>query len=288
MYLYTSGESLFKINKKLISYSLQYKTMKTLEPPEVLAKLNIFCLKSYLKVGLPIIGCSTNHNMIYFWDILFNQCLTVYQLHNDERISCLELLPNMRFATAGYDKLIKIWDLERQKHLFTLGDNYYCPFGMKYMKQSRILATAGGDRNDGLKIWDIEEGVCLKSFTEHTSFLWGLEEISQNMLISSSGDCTIKIWNLNLDNSSVYTHHFENCRRINSILLSKDNNILFVNLSLGLTKLNLSTQKEEILFKSNEQPLNLQFIQDNLIAISYMNGDLGIWDINKNEFIVEN
>ena len=237
-------------------------------------------------------ACCTNSNEIYFWDILLQPSLKIKNAHDNDNILSMELLPNLQFATASYDLNIKIWDLLGRKLLFTLKGHTYCPFGLKYIRSSKVLASAGGDNDKNLKIWDIHAGTCLKTYSEHGSFLWGIEELSQNNIITSSGDRTIKFWDLR-KNKSIKTCKFaEKCNRINSIILSDDKKYLFVCHSSGLTKLNIKTNRKATEFIGNkcvgEQPLAIQKVKKvGLFGISFMNGDLGVWDSIRKEWDIE-
>ncbi len=52
-----------------------------------------------------------------------------------------------------------------------------------------------GSRDNTIKIWDIESGLCIKTLECHTNYIRSVA-IKDNLIISSSYDNTISIWDI--------------------------------------------------------------------------------------------
>ena len=53
-----------------------------------------------------------------------------------------------------------------------------------------------GSLDKTIKIWDIEKGICLKTFTGHGSYVRKVIMFSPGILCSASDDSDIKLWNI--------------------------------------------------------------------------------------------
>jgi WD40 repeat protein len=51
-----------------------------------------------------------------------------------------------------------------------------------------------GDGNSKIKIWNMNASACMLTLSGHESYVYGLVELKNGNIISSSGDITIKIW----------------------------------------------------------------------------------------------
>ena len=53
-----------------------------------------------------------------------------------------------------------------------------------------------GSKDGRIKIWNVEEGKCLKTLEGHTSAVYCIEVLDNGEIVSGSDDKTIRIWNL--------------------------------------------------------------------------------------------
>ena len=74
-----------------------------------------------------------------------------------------------RIATASYDKLIKLWDVESGKEIRTLKDHIDAVYALAFTPDGKRLVSASADR--GVKIWDVASGERLYTLSEPTDGL---------------------------------------------------------------------------------------------------------------------
>ena len=57
-----------------------------------------------------------------------------------------------------------------------------------------MIASSGTDEK--IKIWDISTGECIFTIDAHINWIWALELLDNDTLISGSEDGTIRAWDL--------------------------------------------------------------------------------------------
>ncbi|KAF8921920.1 WD40 repeat-like protein [Mucidula mucida] len=115
--------------------------------------------------------------------------MTTLKAH-DKDINSLDVAPNDRYLVSGsQDRTAKIFEIEyvngargvsgSLKHIGT------CK-GHKRGVWSRVLATGSGDKT--VKLWNLEDFSCVKTFEGHTN--------SVLRLVSAGSDGLVKVWNV--------------------------------------------------------------------------------------------
>ena len=139
-------------------------------------------------------------------------------------------LKNGNIASSSLDKMIKIWDINNLKLLYTLKghkDDVSCII-QDNLKEN-ILYSGSDDKT--IKIWDLIKKVCLKTFNAHNDIIYKILIIkNNNYLISTSEDCEIHIYEineiLNLKNKeNKYFKNIKNHQSAVTCLLEIDNNL---------------------------------------------------------------
>ena len=99
-----------------------------------------------------------------------------------------------KLVSAGYDKTVKIWDLERKYCISTLsGHTHYV--SVLCHPRSAILVSGSWDKS--LIVWNIEGECCyVRTLTGHNSDIQGLCTINQQHIISAEAHRDIRIWDL--------------------------------------------------------------------------------------------
>jgi WD40 repeat protein len=98
-------------------------------------------------------------------------------------------------ATASYDKLIKLWDVESGKEVRTLKDHIDAVYALAFTPDGKRLVSASADR--GVKVWDVATGERLYTLSEPTDGLNTLALDPAGKRVAAGGlDRTIRVWSL--------------------------------------------------------------------------------------------
>ncbi|HKB38866.1 MAG TPA: c-type cytochrome domain-containing protein, partial [Gemmataceae bacterium] len=112
-------------------------------------------------------------------------------------------------ATAGYDRLIKLWDLETGKLLRDLKDHSDAVYGVAFSPDGKLLASGSADRT--VKVWDVATGTRLYSLGEATDWVYAVAWAPDGKHVAAGGvDKSIRVWEVDRDGGrivrSVFAH----------------------------------------------------------------------------------
>jgi WD40 repeat protein len=138
--------------------------------------------------------CSIDET-VKIWNVSssFNWTLiTTYSQHSSY-VYALEWLDNDTLASGSTDKTIKLWSMATGQTKRTIQTN-------KWVLSLKLLNTnihlAAGLESGDIHIYNINDGNLVSSLKGHTSDVYDLVQLSDDLLASSSLDKTVRIWNL--------------------------------------------------------------------------------------------
>ena len=107
----------------------------------------------------------------------------------------LSLIESDKLISCSSDKTIKIWkNIHTTNRSFKTLDGHTESVFCIYLLSNGIELVSGSfDKT--LKIWNIESGECLKTF-ENTSYIYCINQLSNDLIVSGSEDGSIKVWHL--------------------------------------------------------------------------------------------
>jgi WD40 repeat protein len=100
---------------------------------------------------------------------------------------------SQRLGTAGYDRLIQLWDAKTGKLLNTLKGHNGAVYGIAFSPDGKVLASAGGDSS--VKLWNTTTGQRLDTFGQPTGeqFITSFTPDSRHV-IAAGADKQIRMW----------------------------------------------------------------------------------------------
>lgn len=118
---------------------------------------------------------------------------------HDKDINSIDVAPNDEyFATASYDKLAKIWQVETGETVGVLKGHKRGLWDINFYKFDKLIVTGSGDKT--IKIWSLLDFTCKKTLEGHTNSIQRVKFFNKNhpQLLSCGADGLIKIWDYKL------------------------------------------------------------------------------------------
>ncbi|KAG1749731.1 WD40-repeat-containing domain protein [Suillus paluster] len=133
--------------------------------------------------------------------------LTTHKAHEKD-INSLDISPNDRLLASGsQDRTAKVYEInfsratgDRSAHgeiklLGTCKGHKRGVWTIKFGRTERVLATGSGDKT--VKLWNLEDFTCVKTFEGHTNSVLRVDFINHGMqLVTSASDGLVKLWNV--------------------------------------------------------------------------------------------
>ena len=116
---------------------------------------------------------------------------------------------NKTLATAGYDRIIRLWDTDTLKVVRELKDHSDTIYGVAFSPDGKLLASASADR--AVKVWDPATGKRLYTLGDPTDWVYALAWHPDGKRLAAAGvDKSIRVWEANADSGklvhSVFAH----------------------------------------------------------------------------------
>ncbi|PWA94467.1 pleiotropic regulatory locus 1 [Artemisia annua] len=184
--------------------------------------------------------------------------------------------PHMMFS-VGDDKLVKCWDLERDKVVGSYHGHLSGVYCLALHPTLDVLLTGG--RDSVCRVWDIRTNMQYRAFSGHADTVCSVFSRSTDpQVITGSHDSTIKLWDLRSGNSmATLTHHKKSVRALakhptqESFASASADNIKKFSLPRGEFLHNTLSQQKTIV---NAMAVN----QEGVLATGGDNGSLWFWD----------
>ncbi len=97
-------------------------------------------------------------------------------------------------ATAGWDKLVKLWDVSNGKEIATLAGHPNRVQMVAFSPDGKLLATCG--RDSCLKVWNVAEKKEVSSFPARSEPVEQLAFSKDGKLLASGGGKFVELWDL--------------------------------------------------------------------------------------------
>jgi WD40 repeat protein len=142
--------------------------------------------------------------VVKIWDVETGTCLKTLAGHTDFVISLAFSPDGFLLASGGTDCTIRLWELQSgqcrhvlQEHLDWVGSVEFSPIQTQPESMLAKLVLASGSDDGTIKLWDVNQGTCLQTFSGHGGNVRAVV-FSPNgeQLISGSSDRTLKVWDI--------------------------------------------------------------------------------------------
>ncbi len=145
---------------------------------------------------------------IKLWSLGTCTEIATLKQHN-KAINSIRLSPDSRYIISGSDdKTLKVWNLYTRKAIKSFTHNTVIK-SVAFSPTSEHVISAGGDylrgqKDFGIKLWDIESGALVKTFEAHTKDVNSvIFSPDGNYILSASSDKSLKLWRNNLADSQI-------------------------------------------------------------------------------------
>jgi len=209
---------------------------------------------------------------IKLWDLYQKNSLKSFNVECSVfSIESLFSYNNSLIAFGGYNRLLTIFDLNKFEKVFSLlTDNNNYPSRLLHLEKIKLKNFILTVNYKDIKLWNLDTQKQERSFSEHTSWVYDLEYLQDELIASASNDKTIRIWNINSEMSiRVISLHIQSVNRIiglyklineNWIITgASDNTIKIIDYSKGIEIQNFSKADDifRMILVSNTKKIKL-------------------------------
>lgn len=101
----------------------------------------------------------------------------------------------LAFGAGGLGQLL-VWEWQSESYILKQQGHYYDTNAIAYTADGSVAATGGDDGK--VKLWNVESGFCIATFSEHTASVTALEfsKGGAGVLFTASLDGTVRAWDL--------------------------------------------------------------------------------------------
>jgi WD40 repeat protein len=139
----------------------------------------------------------------------------------------LAFSPNGRYlASCGYDRLVKLWDVNTGKEVHRLKDHSDAVYSVAFSPDSRLLASASADR--AVKVWDVATGNRLLTLAESTDWVYAVAWNPDGERLAAAGvDKSIRVWKVTARRGKLAQSVFAHEGAVTRLVYSKDGKTLY-------------------------------------------------------------
>eukprot|EP01102_Stenamoeba_stenopodia_P015286 TRINITY_DN5193_c0_g1_i1.p1 TRINITY_DN5193_c0_g1~~TRINITY_DN5193_c0_g1_i1.p1 ORF type:complete len:462 (-),score=64.88 TRINITY_DN5193_c0_g1_i1:119-1378(-) len=159
-----------------------------------------------------LVSCSDDHS-IKRWSRGNGRLLASFVGHEDS-VRCLLEVNSQRLMSGSLDKTIRVWNTTTGECVKTLSGCFSwgvcCLAKLQHASNRNLFACGLGDGTIEVRrittVGDPSLEI-VRTLRGHTVAITSLRELTNGMLVSSAGDHTVKLWNLNEPNKAISTNN---------------------------------------------------------------------------------
>jgi WD40 repeat protein len=132
-------------------------------------------------------------------------------------------------ASTGYDRLIKLWDVDTGHLLRTLKDHSDAVYSLAFDPTGKLLASGSADR--AVKVWNVGSGVRLYTLSDPTDWVYAVAWRPDGKQLAAAGvDRSIRTWGVSTNSGKLVLSVFAHEAPISRLRYGSDSSTLY---SLG-------------------------------------------------------
>jgi WD40 repeat protein len=277
--IWHAGETLTEGEKFVLRSDILYSKKATLQIQAPFTG-HLGYIWSILKIDDNTILSGGRNKEIMCWNTSGKQ---IYSLKGHQNsILCLEKMSDTVFISGSRDRKILVWKDFKMINSIEIHSAII-------LSLCRLDDTsfASGSGDNTIKITKLN-GSIIKTFKEHTNWVWQVIKLDHDIIASSSEDGTIKIWDCKVEKSK-YTF-FEVCSIISLAYNKSTRQLISGNLNgeISIRTLSKNHHQEKIkTFKAHSGIIRtIKFLDNNHIATGGEDNKVIIWNL-KGELISE-
>ncbi len=153
----------------------------------------------------------SNDKTLRLWDMEKGECVKTFSGH-EYKVTSVSITSDGRYALSGsLDKTLRLWDMEKGECVKTFSGHEYYVTSVSITPDGKYALSGSSDinpdgwswpsgRDNTLRIWDIEKGECVNTFSGHEDRVTGVCITPDGKYaLSGSDDNTIRLWDIEKD-----------------------------------------------------------------------------------------
>jgi WD40 repeat protein len=129
-------------------------------------------------------------------------------------------------ATAGYDRVIKVWTVGQPNPRLTLSDHSDAVYAVAYSPDGKLLASAAADR--AVKVWDVSNGKRLYTLGDPTDWVYAVAWHPGGKMLAAAGvDRSIRVWEATADGGRLIRSAFAHEQAVTWLGYGPDGSVLY-------------------------------------------------------------
>jgi hypothetical protein len=130
-------------------------------------------------------------------------------------------------ASAGYDRVIKLWDTARpDAPKLTLQDHSDAVYSVAFHPQGKLLASGSADR--AVKVWDAATGKRLYTLSDPTDWVYAVAWSPDGTALAAGGvDKSVRTWAATADGGTLKSSVFAHARGVLQLRYAPDGGTLY-------------------------------------------------------------
>ena len=139
----------------------------------------------------------------------------------------LDFAPDHKtLVTAGYDRVIRLWDVEARKVVRELKDHSDTVYGVAFSPDGKLLASGSADR--AVKVWDPATGKRLYTLGDPTDWVYALAWHPDGKRLAATGvDKSIRVWEATAEAGRLVHAVFAHTQPVTRLAYSGDGRFLY-------------------------------------------------------------